>query len=355
MNKTAIKNSISRLFKIVKKMVLFLFITIVLAIVVYFTISFVNNYYSKKDYENKKQEYLNLLTMNTDDLFGISNVEGLIFNPEAYRMFENACLGNSNSNLLSNGSFSKKDGIICQSINNTVLIVNGIETIISEEPSSFINIIGDDVYFRNDVNRALYKYTISTGNTECIVSKNCGEVVVSSKGISFIDFTTSHLKYIPFNTMKIETVAEIPIQSFTVVGMDYLCLTVEKDLGILSGQTFNILDSNVDRFFYQGTIAIQKGDAIYVLKDGKVIEKTIQNVDGILVNYNGDKLFVKSNSSIDIYDLNIDSDSQILTYVAEEDVVKSFCILNDLSEMILYNKTDTLYSATHQTNPIKEE
>ena len=351
MNKTAIKNAISRLFKIVKRTLLFLFITIVLAIVVYYAISFVNNYYSKKDYESKKQEYLNLLTMNTDDLFGISNVEGLIFDPEAYRMFENACLGNSNSNLLSNGNFSEKDGIVCQSINNTVLIVNGIETIISEKPSSFINIIGDDVYFRNDVNRALYKYTISTGNTECIVSKNCGEVVVSTKGISFIDFTTLQLMYIPFNTMKIETVAEIPIQSFTVVGMDYLCLTVEKDLGIMSGQTFEKLDSNVDRFFYQGTIAIQKGDAIYVLKDGDEIENTIQNVDGILVNYNGDKLFVKNNASIDIYDLNIDSDSQILTNVAEEDAVKSFCTFDDSYEMVILNKTETSYSAIHQTIP----
>lgn len=349
MNKAEIKNVFFRIFRTIKNIVLFLSITIVLAIALYYAITSIDNYYSKKDYENKKQEYLNLLTMDTDALFEISNVEGLIFNPETYRMFENACLGNSSSNLLSNGSYCRKNSIVCKSINNTILIVNDTETIISEEPSSFINIIGDNVYFRNDVTRALYKYTISTGNIECIVSENCGEVVVSTKGISYIDFSTLHLMYIPFDTMKIETVSELSIQSFAVVGTDYLCLTVEKDLGILSSQIFNKLDSNVDRFFYNGTIAIQKGDTIYVLKDGKEIENTIQNVDGILVNFNGENLFVRSNSAIDIYDLNTDNNSQILTNVAEEDAVKSFCTFDDSYEIIVYNKTDTLYSAAHQT------
>lgn len=342
MDKVEFKNKTIRILKIIKKVLLFFIIAILLASVCYAAIALIGRY-------NAKNDYYSISFSDTKSLFEISNKDSLMFDHKAYQMFEDSCLGNSNSNLLSNGSFCEKNGVVCKSINNTVLIIDDTETIISDEPSSYINIIGGDVYFRNDITRALYKYTISTGNIECIVSENCGEVVVSDKGISFIDFSTLHLMHIPFDTMKIETVSELLIQSFAVVGTDYLCLTVEKDLGIVSGQTFEKLDSNVDRFFYQGTIAIQKGDAIYLLKDGNKIKNTIQNVDGILVNYNDENLFVRSNSAIDIYDLNTDNNSQILTYIAVDDVVKSFCIFDNSCEMIVYNKTDTLYSATHQT------
>ena len=342
MDKVEFKNKTAGNLNIIKKVLLLFIIAILLASVCYVAIALIGSY-------NAKNDYYSISSSDTKSLFEISNKDNLMFDHKAYQMFEDSCLGNSNSNLLSNGSFCEKNGVVCKSINNTVLIIDDTETIISDEPSSFINIIGEDVYFRNDVNRALYKYTISTGNIECIVSGNCGEVVVSVKGISFIDFSTLHLMYIPFDTMKIETVSELSIQSFAVVGTDYLCLTVEKNLGIVSGQTFEKIDSNVDRFFYQGTIAIQKGDAIYLLKDGNKIKNTIQNVYGILVNFNGENLFVRSNSAIDIYGLNTDSDSQILTYVAEEDVVKSFCTFDNSYEMIVYNKTDTLYSAAHQT------
>ena len=291
----------------------------------------------------EKEAYYSLSSDNVEALFEISNSPTLMFDSKAYNKFEDDCLGNDNSILISFGNYYEKDGLLCKANKNTVLIIEGKEIVISDFPSSYINIINDNVYYRNDSTREIYKYSISKNENECIVKVPCGEMIVSKKGIAYIDLSTSVLNYISFETMETTPVLIDAVRAFAIIGNSYYCLNTNKDFGIIKedGQ-FKCIATDVDRFFCDGNIVIQKGSSIYVINGTSVSECQL-DIEGVVVGIHDDKVYVNEEQSINVYNISTASFEESIVELEADEVFKAFYILKDSFEIITYKDDKSLY------------
>ena len=289
-----------------------------------------------------KEAYYMLSSDDIEALFEISDSPTLMFDNKAYNKFEVACLGNDNSILLSFGNYCEQDGLLCKSNEKTVLIVDEKEIVISDFPSSYINIIDDNVYYRNDSTREIYKYSISKNENECIVKVPCGEMIVSKNGIAYIDLSTSGLNYISLDTMETTPVFGEAVSSFAIIGNAYYCLKATKDFGIIKedGQ-FKCIATDVDRFFCDGNIVIQKGSNIYVI-NGTSVSECQFDIEGMVVGIFGDKVYINEDQSINAYCISTASFEESIVELENDEVFKAFYILKDSFELITY-KDKTAY------------
>ena len=249
--------------KSTKKSVIIILIIILVAIVssvVTFGVLRYQNAY------NEKNAYYGMDTSNTNELYELSNSNNLIYDAKANRIFESNCLGNYNTNLLSYGCIYSDGEIKIVSTDNIVLEQNGQKIEISGTPGSYINRIGDSVYYRNDEDRKVYRYSIKSQETHCLIEKQCGEVIVSTKGIAFIDYESESLSYYSFEDKDIKCLSEEKLIEFATVGDKYFCLAKNGNLFLLNAAgKSSLLEKDVDKFYYVGNIVIQKKDNVFVL------------------------------------------------------------------------------------------
>lgn len=299
---------------------------------------------------NEKEAYYQLSGENIDALFEISSNQTLMFDAKAYNKFENKCLGNENSNLLSFGCYCEKDDLICSSKDKTILTVGEKEIVISDSPASYINIIDNYVYYRNDSTRALYRYSISNNENECIVKSPCGEVVVSKKGVSYIDLTSSTLNYIQFDTMESSQVLDAQVKSFAVIGNLYYCLKSDKNFGVVTKDgDFDLIASDVDRFFCDGKIVIQKGNNIYIINETSTTESEIIGIEGVVIGFSDDEIYVNENQCVNVYNASTASLNRTIVELGKSEILKSFYILESTYEMTTYTGASSLYIENYKT------
>lgn len=249
------------------------------------------------------EKYYNTPADDYKTLFRISDSKTLCFDKKAYEIFENACLGNSNTNLIFYGNYCSRDAKTCISSANTVLTADGSEIEISKASSSYINIINGSVYYRNDTDKKIYCYSIQNSSNSVVVDKACGETIVSQNGIAYIDLNTSQLNFYAFKNKKSQKVYDKKIRSFAVIGSSYWCLTENKKFGILTGGgKFRTITSNVDRFLCDGKVMIQKGSNIYEIDKGYKTTLVLQNVKSELIGFKDDSLYFIENGALRSYD-----------------------------------------------------
>lgn len=326
-------------------------VIIILVIIAALLLSvFVYQFIEKNEAENKTEVYYQLSDKDIEALFEISNNRNLMFDKKSYNIFNDKCLGNNSSTLLSFGCYCEKDGMVCISKDKTVLTVGDEEIVISDSPSSYINIIDDNIYYREDSTRKLYKYSISNNTSMCIVDSPCGEVVVSKKGISYIELASSTLKHIAFATK--ETIQVIPeqVKSFVVIGNSYYCLKGDKTFGIISPNgEFDLITTDVDRFFCNGKIAIQKGSNIYVLSDANNLETQFTGLKGVLVGFSDDAIYIYENQHVNSYKTSTNVLDKTIVTLKPSEILKSFYITDDTYEIITYSEDSSLYVKNYIT------
>ena len=214
--------------------------------------------------------------------------------------FENNCIGNTNNNLLTFGTYAQRKNIVCESDDNTSIIINDEEKVISNDSSSYINIINNEVFFRNDSDRKIYCYSLKDSDVKCLVDANCGEMIVSKRGIYYIDYSTQLLNYYSFQTNTTEKVIDQKIKSFAVGGESLFVQTYNKNLELvnLDGSTIHII-GEVDRFFYDGTIYVQKGGVIYRISSLTSAERVFEEKKNArLIYVEDDYVFLLYNNKI---------------------------------------------------------
>ena len=328
------------------------FIGAIVAVVVIALISSWVTYgiFERQQISNKKDDYYNL-SDNIDNLFEISNDKSLMFDKTSYDLFNDKCLGNNSSILLAYGNYCEKDGVICRSNNKTILTINDKDITISEAPSSYINIIDNNIYYRDDITRTLWCYSISDNTSKCIIDSQCGEVVVSKKGISYLDLTDLTLRYIPLNTMEAVQITDDKVESFVVVGNSYYCLKANKDFGIVtqSGE-FELLSGDVDRFFCDGKIAIQKGTNIYFIDAAGLQETQFNNIEGVLVGLQDDEIYIYEDQCVNLYKISTQEFVKAIINLEESDVLKSLYSTQDSFEITTYKDT-SLYVENQKSIP----
>lgn len=329
------------------------FIGAIIAVVIIALISSWITYgiFEKQQISNKRDDYYNL-SDNIDGLFEISNDKSLMFDKASNDLFIDKCLGNNSSILLAYGNYCEKDGVVCRSNNKIILTINDKDITISEASASYINIMDNNVYYRDDITRSLCCYSISDNTSKCIVDSQCGEIVVSKKGISYLDLSDLSLKYIPFNTMEAVQITDDKVESFVVVGNSYFCLKDNKDFGIVTqlGE-FELLSSDVDRFFCDGKIAIQKGTNIYFVDDAGLQETQFNNVEGVIVGLQDDEIYIYENQCVNLYKVSTQEFVKTIINLDESDVLKSFYLTQDTFEITTYMKDSSLYVENKKSIP----
>lgn len=325
----------------VKNIIKYIIIVLVV-IVVAVAASFAVNYIvGLSQYNKSKEAYLSINDDKLDELFNVDN--NIKNDVEVVEKFENVCLGNDNVSTMSFGNYCEKNGIICKSTTNTLLNVNNEEVVISEYPSSYISIVGNNVYFRNDIDRKYYKYDMTSKQTECVIEKQCSEVVVDLNGIHYIDFSNSQLYFKQFDGDEAVVIENVKINSFAVIGNQYLCLTDSKELGWVSNNGFDVIYEGVDRFYYNGNIVIQKNNNILVLSTTKYRKTRVLTVNGVLVALTNDELYIYENSEIAIYNIETLVKTSTAFALNDNEIPKSIFSTDNGIVMFVYCKDTDLY------------
>ena len=324
-----------------KKSAIIIFVIILVAIVssvITFGVLRYRNAY------NEKNEYYGIKVSSTDELYKISSSNNLIYDTKASRIFESNCLGNYNTNLLSYGCIYSDGEIKIVSTDNIVLEQNGQRITISEKPGSYINRIGDSVYYRNDEDRKVYCYSIKSQETHCLIEKQCGEVIVSTKGIAFIDYESEALSYYSFEDKDIKCLSEEKLIEFATVGDKYFCLAKNGNLILLNAAgKSSLLEKDVDKFYYVGNIVIQKKDNVFVLNNSILNIPSGKNIKGRLVGCDYEKIYIIEEKDISSYDIQDGEFIDTVTMLSDDQVLKSFYIFNDGYELIVMNKANEQY------------
>jgi len=303
--------------------------------------------------QNNKQNtaqkaYCDLADSDTDALYANADNSQLMYDNSAVKKFETSCLGNENSKLLSYGNYCSRNGLVCKSDSTTTLEVNGNKTTILDSPASYINILDDNIYYRNDSDRKYYKYNVRDGSVECVINTECSQVTVSRKGIIFIDFNTSLLNLLDVNS-TVNLISDTFVKSFAVFGNSYLCLTNDKMLVWISESgNFDIVDKNVDRFIYDGHLAVQKGSNIYTRNDFAGLNIALENAQGVLIGAKDGYVYLAENDCIARYkDYASEIEREVVVSLKQNEVVKAFYILDETYEIVLYSQSNGLYEVSY--------
>lgn len=219
-------------------------------------------FYRDYDFGSMNSNYLK--SSDIIKLYDISNSEYLILDRESFEHFEENCIGNKSSFLSQYGEIYKNDELKCFSKeSNSILSINDKDKTISESSSSYFNVIDNIVYFRNDTDFKLYSYNIKTEEIKCLLTEKVGQVIVSTKGISYISLSNHSLNFISFDNYKTTRIGDENILKYYVVGNKYLCLTTDSKLILLDSKENKVIDSNVEEFVYNGNLVVQK-DLIFI-------------------------------------------------------------------------------------------
>lgn len=322
------KNRIKKILKVTLVMIIVLIVGTVFEAITY---SVLDNNRSEKILK----QYYALTNDKTDYLFEISDKTCLMFDSKAYEKFEDNCLGNKNSILLSYGKYCETEDIIVSSKTKTIMRNNERDTTVSEHSTSYINIIDDSIYYRNDITRELCKYSIEDKKTEIIMETQCGEIIASKKGVSYIDLNSQTLNYLSFDNNEILEIAPFKVKSFAVIGNKYYCLKDNNELGVLTKSgDFNLIATDVDRFYLDCNIAFQKGNNIYIYNGEATIKSKIVVKSGILVGLSENEIFVNENNKINSYNIETKNIDKEIISIEETEILKSFYVTNNSYEII---------------------
>lgn len=299
------------------------------------------------------QMYCALTENDTDALFAISDEPSVRFDADAYKLFESACLGNTSINLLSYGTYCEKGNMVCESVEKTILHKANEDVVLYDGPSSYINIIDGCVYYRPDDTRQVYRYTVSDGETECVIDASCREVVVSSKGITYIDYGSGQLDFYSLANQQTQNLADFAVSSFAVIGEDYFCLKADKTFGLLkSTGEFEELLNDVDRFFNAGKVIVQKKSNLYMVDASGIISVSCEQEIGKLVGFDGQNSYVLVDEAV--YRLNCDADNTAgparVLRLNQSEALKALCYSDryEMKKAMVYSMESEPYQITEK-------
>jgi|GEM_PF-3831287 len=236
---------------------------------------------------------------------------------DTYAFYEERHLGNSNNVLISGGYYAEKSGYQIfpnEDITDTLIQINGDTQSLCGELCSYINLIGEYVYFRKDSDRNVYRKSLTDGGISEVIDGNIGQFVITDNAIYFIDFEDDNSLYImDLSTSTKEKIIE-NADSFAVFEDYVVCLENDNRLYLLNikNNDKKKLCNNAERFFFNGNIIVQNNDSILLfnLTSSKTKRLDINGLENISL-VSADKDFVYFQSNQTLYYSNTDIKSPI--------------------------------------------
>lgn len=205
---------------------------------------------------------------------------------DTFDIWNSKDLGNDVNVLLTGGSvYVRNQYKMLPSGDGTTLVIvdaAGNETAL-DVSASFLNVVGNTLYFRNDADRSIYAYDLPKGEVYPVVAGSVGEVFVTNDAMYFIDYNLdSTIQAMILSGTDKKCVVASPVSSFVVCGNYIIYLDTHSDLYYAPLN----LDANID------VEADANGDTEPSVNEPK---KLVGNIERFMV---GDRIYVESKNTI---------------------------------------------------------
>ncbi len=167
-------------------------------------------------------------------------------------------IGNDINLLLSGGKILIKDKVKISGAQNAVADFQNIAN------SSYLNLCGNKIVYRDDKDRKIYAYEPAAKKKEVIYEGNAGEVYCVGTTVYFIGYPDDKVCSLNLESPKdsLQYVTDVGIKSFTVCGDVILYLKNDGKLKYLKDKVEYTLASNIESFYLNGDIIAKSGKNI---------------------------------------------------------------------------------------------
>lgn len=178
-------------------------------------------------------------------------------------------------------------------------------------------------------------------------------MVVSTKGISYIDYGSGQLKFYSLENQKTQSLTNFAVSAFAVIGKDYFCLKANKTFGLLRNTgEFEELLTDVDRFCNAGKVIVQKKSNLYMVDASGIISVSCEQEIGKLVGFDGQNSYVLVDEAV--YRLNCDADNTEgparVLHLNQSEVLKTLCYSDkyEMKKAMVYSMESEPYQITEK-------
>lgn len=248
---------------------------------------------------------------------------------DTFSIWNERDIGNDVNTLLGGGKTYCRDNItVLPSEIGFVIARQGQQIATVASHISYINVVHDSLFYRDDSTRQAHIFHLSAETDETLLSGNIGQLFVTGERLYYIDHNVnSQLFSVPLNGGESSMVTERPVLSFAVCGRTVIYLDTQqhlyqKDLG---SDTESRLLSHIERFYLNGNIIAESGDTIFQIspdgqKSSLIYKSTTPDLQ--LVGANQDGIYYQENGALYV----LRNSGAILLFVGPYDLYQSVCV-----------------------------
>lgn len=251
---------------------------------------------------------------------------------DTFAIWNERDVGNDVNTLLGGGkTYCRNDITVLPSETGFIVARQGQPLATLASHISYINVMRDSLFYRDDSTRQAHLFHLSSGTDETLLNGNIGQLFATGDRLYYIDHgANSQLFSISLNGGEASMITERPIISFAVCGRTVVYLDTQRRLyqkDVNSGSESRLL-SHIERFYLNGNIIAESGDKIFQLSpDGRksslLYESATPNLQ--LVGANQDGIYYQENGALYV----LRDSGAILLFVGPYDLYQSICVDND--------------------------
>lgn len=252
---------------------------------------------------------------------------------DVFRTWNENDIGNDVNTLLSGGKIYSRHGVTILPSEEKKYVIEKDSQKAAElnNTISYINIIGNQLIYRDDKSRSINVCTMDGGVLARLDDSKYGEVFCTNNRIYAVDLDSRYLVSMEFDgtDKRIEYVGTVI--SFVVCGNAALILNSSLQLGIhklnsTQNEQFDVIMPSVERFFLSKNVIIETGNMIYSLDISQDTNEKSNNENNTEV---GKSLIYKSENNT----LRLIGASDEVVYVQENG--KLYMVINGRTEEII--------------------
>lgn len=258
------------------------------------------------------------------------------------QIVETHFLGNSPSQLLLGGYFCEKDNYKVYPAGDgqsTILRIDDFEMTLEDSIVSDVNIKNGMVYYRDQGERKIYAYDISSGGKTDLGIENVGQFALYDSDYIYIDLSNSSLIYVDQNNKNHKTLIDSGVKSFAVAGNSILYLDSNRTLSKLglSDNAKTVITNNVNVFSFSSFLWLQNNDKLIQkgLSEKKVSEYELNMPCNRLIGLTDIYIFFESSDGVYCHDIKKGPNHKL---------ENGIFIGGSNEKVLLYNEESTCYS-----------
>jgi outer membrane protein assembly factor BamB len=265
-----------------------------------------------------KTKYKDFLkpSLNEIQLEALAQNQDLLNYRDAAIYYEKKILHNSNANLMVFGKYYANNNIVAMDTPVGLnLIMSGNSTHIHSSRTSFIGILRNKVYFRDDSDCAIYTYDLDTKQKSILADIKAGEMIVAPSGIYFINFKDNNCLYHYSSNGFQKKISNHSVSTFALFGNVIYFLSKNNVLYCYDKNTrkTQLIQENVKTFLFSKELILENnGGSIFQISSLGLNTSALHSGKANLLGVNPQ--FIAYHENGGLYLLNRDTLQHKLVY-----------------------------------------